>query len=311
MLVILNLPASCQSRSEVPAAGNPYRFGWTIPSISDFLSVLLLRLFRHWLASLPVACGQSIFYTVVFPAGFQNGAILYGFMAFWPECGYNCTKETAGAVWMFDKAKTVMQDYLKAFGVDPLPPIVETPGKGVAFQPDENGTAITIGSATDVEKVPLAEWMIAAGMALMRQNGSNVAPLYFGPESEEGETNRRVADDLYYVADLAAIYQCYLRNPVEAYCIYDDAIAKNDEASLHPLAVALGLSHPRGLEAMGFDRQKHGEVFEEADFFKPVITQKRPDLSLLVALQNAWQKQLGVNVRISVEASVLRFAKRA
>jgi hypothetical protein len=210
---------------------------------------------------------------------------------------------------MFDEAKAFMEDGLRVFGVNPVPPIVETPGEGVAFRSDANGGVIAIGSDTDIKKVPMAEWMVAVGKALLQQNGSGLAALHLGPESEEDDVNRRVADDLHYVADLAAIYQCYLHNPVEAYCSYDDAVAANDKASLHPIAVALGLSHPRGLEAMGFDKREHAEVFEEADFFKPVITQKRPDLSLIVALQNVWQKQLGVDVKITLEDGVVRFAK--
>jgi hypothetical protein len=210
---------------------------------------------------------------------------------------------------MFDEAKAFIEDGLKVFGVNPFPQIIEKPGEGVAFRSDVNRGVIAIGSDTDVAKVPMAEWMVAVGKALLQQNGSGLAVLHLGPESEEGDINRRVADDLHYVADLAAIYQCYLHNPVEAYCSYDDAVAANDKSSLHPIAVALGLSHPRGLETMGFDKREHAEVFEEADFFKPVITQKRPDLSLLVALQNVWQKQLDVNVKITLEDGVVRFMK--
>jgi hypothetical protein len=211
--------------------------------------------------------------------------------------------------WMFDKAKAMMEDCLKAFGVDPFPPIVEMQGKGVSFDSEGNEAVIGIGSETDVDKVPLAEWMIAVGKAVMQQNGSGIAALRFGPEREANDTNMRVADDINYVVELAAIYQCYLQNPIEAYCTYDDAVRIDDKASLNRIAVALGLSHPRGLEAIGFDKKEHWEVFEEAEFFKGVITQKRPDLSLLVALQNAWQKQLGVNVRITVEAGELGFAE--
>ena len=210
---------------------------------------------------------------------------------------------------MFYKAKTIVEDHLKAFGAGPFPPIVEVPGKGVFFQPGEYGPEIAIGKETVVEEVPLAEWLIVAGNALLHQAGSDIAPLYLGPESEADDTNMRITDDLFYAIDLAAIYQCYLQNPVEVYCIYDDAIEMGDEESLHPLALALGLSHPRGIEAMGFNKRDHAEVFEEADFFKPIITQKRPDLSLLVALQNAWQKQKGVGVKLKTEAGFLRFVK--
>jgi hypothetical protein len=210
---------------------------------------------------------------------------------------------------MFDEAKAFMEDVLKAFGVHPFPVIKQVSGAGVAFQSGVNGSVIAVGSDTDVKKVPRAEWMVAVGKVLLQQNGSGIAGLQFGPESEESDAAKRVADDFHYVAELAAIYQCYLHNPVEAYCSYDDAVAANDKASLHSIAVALGLSHPRGLEALGFDRHDHAEVFEEADFFKPVITQKRPDLSLLVALQNVWQKQLGSNIKIALEDGVVRFAK--
>ena len=210
---------------------------------------------------------------------------------------------------MFDKAKAFMEDHLKAFGVTYLPPIIETEGKGVFTEPDGDGIAIAVGRDTVIEKLPVAEWMVAAGRVLLLQCRSDIALLHFGPESEKNDTTMRVADDLYYITDLAAIYQCYLQNPVEAYCIYDDAIELGDEASLHPIAVALGLSHPRGLEAMGFDKKQHKEIFEEADFFKSVITQNRPDLSLLVALQNAWQKQKGVDVKIRIERGVLRFTE--
>lgn len=210
---------------------------------------------------------------------------------------------------MFDEARAFMQDILKAFGVHPFPAIKQVPGTGVAFQPGVNGGVIAIGSDTDVAKVLRVEWMVAVGKALLQQCGSRLAGLHLGLESEEGDAAGRVADDLHYVADLAAIYQCYLQNPVEAYCSYDDAVAADDKESLHPIAVALGLSHPRGLEAMGFDKHEHKEVFEEADFFKAVITQKRPDLSLLVALQNVWQKQRGVNVKITLEDGVVRLSK--
>lgn len=211
---------------------------------------------------------------------------------------------------MYEKAKTFMEDHFKAFGIKPFPLIVEMPGEGVSFQDGADGPFIAVGRETDIEKLPVAEWMVASGGALLHQVGSDIAPLSIGHESESSDDFARAADDLYFIADLAAIYQCYLQNPVEAFCIYDDAIELGDETSLHPIAVALGLTHPRGLEAMGFDKKKHPEVFEEADFFRPLITQKRPDLSLLVSLQNAWQKQRNVNVRISVENGILRFSKR-
>jgi len=210
---------------------------------------------------------------------------------------------------MFHKAKTIMEDHLRAFGVNPFPRIEEADGKGVSLQPDAFGVVILIGKETVIDELPIAEWMIAAGNALLYQSGSSIAPLYFGPESEASEQNARVTDDLYYIADLAAIYQCYLQNPVEAYCIYDDAIELKDETSMHSIAVALGLSHPRGLEALGFEKNRHADVFEEADFFKSLITQKRPDLSLLVALQNAWQKHKGVDIKITAQAGVLRLSK--
>ena len=210
---------------------------------------------------------------------------------------------------MFDKAKTMMEDHLKVFGVNPFPPIVKTAGDTISYQPDRDGAVIAVGSKTDIHKLPLVDWMVVTGLALLHQNGSDLSPLFLGSESERDDNFMRVADDLFYILDLIAIYQCYLQNPVEAYCIYDDAIELHDEASLHPIAVALGLSHPRGLESMGFDRQTHQAVLEEADFFKSVITQKRPDRSLLVALENAWQKQKGAGVRITVEADMLRFTK--
>lgn len=209
---------------------------------------------------------------------------------------------------MFAKAKTFMEEHLKAFGVTDVPPIVETSGEAIAFRSGGDGVVIAIGSHTDIDALPMAEWLIVSGKALLHQNGSDIALLHLAPESEANEANMRAADDLHYVADLAAIYQCYLQNPVEAYCIYDDAIELNDEASLHPIAVALGLSHPRGLEAMGFDRRVHAELFAEADFFKALITRKHPDLSLLVALQSAWQKQQGSELRLSVEEGIVRFA---
>lgn len=210
---------------------------------------------------------------------------------------------------MFDKASRFMQDHLKAFGVPAFAPIVETSGNGVAFGPSAEGVAIMVGKETVIEKLPVAEWLIATGYALLYAQGSDIATIRFGPESEVDETSARAADDIRYITDLAALYQCYLQNPVEVYCIYDDAIEMKDDASLQPMAVTLGLTHPRGLEAMGYDRQKHADVFEEADFFKPVITQKRPDLSLLVALHNAWQKQNGTAVHIRNEAGTLHFFK--
>jgi hypothetical protein len=209
---------------------------------------------------------------------------------------------------MFQKAKTLMHEHLQAFGVEPLPPILETDGKGLSLQVDASGVQVLIGRETVVEELPLVEWMVAAGNALLYRGRSSITPLYFGPESED-EDFIRVTEDIYYITDLAAIYQCYLQNPVEAYCIYDNAIELSDEESLHPIAVALGLSHPRGLEAVGFDKSEHADVFEEADFFKSVVTQKRPDLSLLVALQNAWQKQQGRDIKISVNAGVVRLSK--
>ncbi|WP_345973041.1 hypothetical protein [Sulfurimonas diazotrophicus] len=212
---------------------------------------------------------------------------------------------------MFEKAKAFMLDHLKAFGVDPLPPVIETRGKGVSLLQNEEGSVIVIGSATDTETLPLVEWMVATGKALLQQQGSDIVPLLLGNESENNKELLRIADDLFYIIDLAAIYQCYLQNPVEAYCIYDDAIELKDEESLHPIAVALGLSHPRGLEAMGFDKKEHAVVVEEAEFFKPIVIQKRPDLSLLIALQNAWQKQKGSDFRLRVEGQVLRFLSAA
>jgi hypothetical protein len=212
---------------------------------------------------------------------------------------------------MFHKAKAVVEDHLKAFGVSAFPPFTEVPGKGVFFHPGEYGPVIAVGKETVIDDVPLAEWLVIAGNALLHQGGSDITPLHLGPESEADEDNMRTADDLFYIVDLAAIYQCYLTNPVEVYCIYDEAIELGDEASLHPLAVALGLPHPRGLESMGFEPKKHQDVFEEADFFKPVITQKRPDLSLLIALGNAWQKHKGTAIKITLEQGVLRFSKTA
>lgn len=208
---------------------------------------------------------------------------------------------------MFEKAKAFMLDHLKAFGVDPLPPVIETRGKGVSLLQNEKESIIFIGSSTDTETLPLVEWMVATGKALLHQQGSDIVPLILGAESNNNEQLLRVADDLFYIIDLAAIYQCYLQNPLEAYCIYDDAIELKDEESLHPIAVALGISHPRGLAAMGFDKKEHAPVFEEAEFFKPVITQKRPDLSLLIALQNAWQKQKESPIRLSVKGQMIRF----
>ena len=210
---------------------------------------------------------------------------------------------------MFEKAKTFMEDHLKAFGVNGFPPVDSMPGQGVSFLSNGLEIMIVIGRDTAIDKVPVVDWMIVAGKVLLHQSGSDIAPLYIGPENKNDETALQVADDLYYIVDLAAIYQCYLQNPVEAYCIYDDAIELKDDTSLHPLSVALGLTHPRGLAVMGFDKKEHQEIFEEADFFKPVITQIRPDLSLLIALQNAWQKQKGVDIRITVNEGVLRFNK--
>lgn len=210
---------------------------------------------------------------------------------------------------MFEQAKAVMEDYLKAFMVNPLPPIVEAPGSGVAFRPEGEHNVIAVGVDTEFKSVPFVDWMVAVGKALLQQFGSDMAVLHFGPESEADDACRRMAEDLHYVADLAAIYQCYLQNPVEAYCIYDEAVVQKDEPSLHPIAVALGLSHPRGLESMGFDRRAHAEVFEEAEFFKAVVTRKRPDLSLLVGLQNVWQKQVRSGVTLALEGGVVRFSK--
>jgi hypothetical protein len=210
---------------------------------------------------------------------------------------------------MFNKAKVFMEDHLKAFGVTQSPTIVEATGEGVTFVSGTDGSALVIGSDTVIETLPLAEWLIATGQALLYQNGSDISALFLDSESDRDDLYLRVADDLRYIADLAAIYQCYLQNPVETYCIYDEAIEINDETSLHPIAVALGLSHPRGLAAMGFDENEHQDVFEEADFFRSVVTQKRPDLSLLVALQNAWQKHKGVKVKIAIGTGVLTFAK--
>lgn len=211
---------------------------------------------------------------------------------------------------MFDKAKTFMEEHLKAFGVRALPPIESMPGQGVSLIVSAEEIMIVIGKNTDIEKLPVADWMVVAGKALLHQNGSDLAALFFAPECNNGEANLKLVDDLNYIADLAAIYQCYLQNPVEAYCIYDDAIELKDDHSLHLIAVALGLSHPRGLEVMGFDKKEHEEVFEESDFFKAVITQKRPDLSLLVSLHNAWQKQLGSGISITREEGIIRFSAR-
>ena len=210
---------------------------------------------------------------------------------------------------MFEKARNYLEEGLKVFGVHPFPEIVETKGMHVSFREEDGVAVIALGSGADVDKVPMVEWLIVIGKALLRQGNSDLALLRFGPEREEDDTNRRVAEDINYIADLAAIYQCYLQNPVEVYCTYDDAIRLDDQESLNRMAVALGLSHPRGLEAIGFDRKEHWEVFEEADFFKGVITRKRPDLSLLVALQNAWQKHLDIPVKISVEAGIVRLSR--
>lgn len=210
---------------------------------------------------------------------------------------------------MYEKAKAFMEDHLKAFGAEPFPEIVQMPGSGISFLSDKNEVAIIIGSETNVDTVPVADWLVVAGKVLLHNLGSDVVPLLLAPESKADDASLRVAEDLHYVVDLAAIYQCYLQNPVEAYCIYDEAIELKDEASLHPIAVALGLSHPRGLFSMGFNKEEHEPVFEESDFFKPVIVQKRPDLSLLVSLQNAWQKHMKSGVRIVNEEGVLRFEK--
>ncbi len=211
---------------------------------------------------------------------------------------------------MFEKTAKYMEECLKAYGVHPLPPIVETEGEHVAYEFGGFENVIYIGRAADVYKVPLSEWLVAAGKALLQQRGSDLAVLHFGSEWESDESFMRVADDLDYVAALAAIYQCYLYNPVETYCVYDDALEAGDESSLHAIAVALGLSHPRGLEALGFDPLKQAEIFEEAEFFKGVVTQKRPDLSLLAALQNAWQKHRGSGVNIRLEEGVVKFSRR-
>jgi hypothetical protein len=230
-------------------------------------------------------------------------------MVFLSGYGYNCDEEAAGEWVMSEKAKNYLEEGLKVFGVHPFPKIVETAGAGVAFRMEGDEVLIDLGSDADIDKIPMVDWLIVIGKTLLRQNSSDIAQLRFGPEYETNDTNRRVADDINYIADLAAIYQCYLQNPVEAYCTYDDAIRLDDKTSLNRMAVALGLSHPRGLESIGFDKKEHWEVFEEAEFFKGVITQKRPDLSLLIALQNAWQKHLEVPVKISVEEGVLRLAK--
>lgn len=210
---------------------------------------------------------------------------------------------------MFEKAKTFMEDHLKAFGVQRDIAIVQMPGSGVSFLSNKDEVAIVLGTETDIETVPVSEWLVVTGKVLMHQMHSDIVPLILAPQSKEDDASLRAAEDLHYVVDLAAIYQCYLQNPVEAYCIYDEAIELNDEASLHPMAVALGLSHPRGLESMGFKRDEHASVFEESDFFKPVIIQKRPDLSLLISLQNAWQKHQGTGVKIVAEEGMLRFEK--
>ena len=210
---------------------------------------------------------------------------------------------------MIEDAKAVMEDYLRAFMVNPLPPIVDMPGSGVVFRSEGDHNVIAVGVETEVKAVPFVDWMVVVGKALLQQCGSDIAVLNFGPESKADDATRRAAEDLHYVAELAAIYQCYLQNPVEAFCIYDEAVVRKDEPSLHPIAVALGLSHPRGLESMGFDRHAHAEVFEEAEFFKAVVTRKRPDLSLLVRLQNVWQKQVRSGVTLALEEGVVRFSK--
>lgn len=207
---------------------------------------------------------------------------------------------------MFDNAKALMEDYLKAFGIDRFPAIVPMPGSGVSLESDGRAYAIVIGTETDVEKVPVADWVIVTGNLLLHSAGSDVTPLLLGPEFEKNEQSRRTAEDLQYIIDLSAIYQCYLQNPVETYCVYDDAVALKDEASLHPLAVALGLSHPRGLASMGFDPDEHRPLFEETAFFKHVITNKRPDLALLVALQNVWQKQHNSSISLKLDNGVVR-----
>lgn len=210
---------------------------------------------------------------------------------------------------MFDKSKMFMQDHLKAFGVVAALPIIETEGNNVTCRMVDGAQSILIGTETVVEETPVIEWMIATGYALLQQQRSELAEMVFAAECESNNAFSAAADDVGYIADLAALYQCYLQNPVEAYCIYDDAIELNDEASLHPIAVALGLSHPRGPEAMGFDKHEHASVLAEAEFFKPVITQKHPDLSLLIALQNAWQKHKDTAVKLSLEAGTVHFSE--
>jgi hypothetical protein len=210
---------------------------------------------------------------------------------------------------MMEKAKKYMEDCLKAFGVHPLPPIVEGEGDRVAYLPSEIENVIFIGRHADLYKVPLSDWLIAAGKALLHQRGSDMAVLEFGYEWEGDEQFSRVADDVDYVMALAAIYQCYLQNPVEVYCTYDDAVAGGDEGSMHNIAVALGLSHPRGLQALGFDPHAQAAIFEEADFFRGVVTRDRPDLSLLIALQNAWQKHRNSGIRLELQERRLRFSR--
>ncbi|MHC3993767.1 hypothetical protein ACXWTF_03000 [Thiomicrolovo sp. ZZH C-3] len=210
---------------------------------------------------------------------------------------------------MFEKTKAFMEDHLKAFGVDPLPPIIDVTGKGLAFRQERVGPVIIIGRDAEIDTLPMAEWLVVIGSALLHQAGSDIASLNFGPEADRGEAYKQLTDDIFYIADLASIYQCYLQNPLETYCIYDEAIERKDEASLHPIAVALGLSHPRGLVSMGFEKDTHAEIFEEAEFFKPLITQKRPDLALLVALHNAWQKQKGTGITITKEGKVIHFSQ--
>ncbi len=209
---------------------------------------------------------------------------------------------------MFDESKAVMQDILKAFGIDDAA-IISSEGDRVYFEPSLSEPAIVIGEAADSKKVPVAEWLIAAGYMLMKRQDNPFATFAFDLDRGLRQQAKVQLEDFHYIADLTALHQCYLRNPVEAYCSYDEAAARNDEASLHPLAVALSLSHPMGLEVMGFDKHTHRELFEEMEFFAPVITQKRPDLSLLIALQNAWQKQRGSAFKIVKEGKRLRLQK--
>lgn len=206
----------------------------------------------------------------------------------------------------FENAKALMEDYLKAFGIDRICNITPVPGSGVSLEPLNTACVILIGTQTDAEKVPVADWLTITGNLLLRNASSDVTPLLLGPEFEKTEPGRRTAEDLQYIIDLSALYQCYLHNPVETYCVYDDVMALKDKESLHPIAVALGLSHPRGLASMGFDPDEHRPLFEEITFFGHVITQKRPDLTLLVALQNAWQKQKNSGIALKLEDGVVR-----